>query len=521
MRLSVEFNSNRGDSLETQRQIMEAYLALCPDIEIIEIYTDNGVTGRTFERPGFQKMLEDIEQGKINCVVVKDLSRLGRNAIDSGFYLEKYFPLHHVRFISVNDQYDNEDNSNSAAHMIVPLKNMVNEAYAADISRKVRSQQRQAMQEGQFVGSRPPYGYLKDPRDCHKLVVNPDTAPVVRQIFQWAAEGVSKNQIALNLNESETLTPGRYLASIGLITNEKLMGSGVWQTRTLDMILKDEVYIGDMVQGKTRAVGHKQVISDKSEWVVVHNTHEPIISRELFENAQKARKLMAQKYTYAAKKSYSANILKGKIFCGCCGTALHRHRSSHGDGYCYYCLTNYRAKKGACATKAYITEDRLFEIVMGIVRQKAEVMLGKRLWTKQLNNKVVEKRNEVESEIIELQKQAQKSKAFLNGLYKNLVNGILTETEYRELREGYTQEVNSTLERIQELNAQQSELEKQAKGYTSMADMLAKIDTDTALTAQLVDTLIERITVNSAEDISIDFRFENGFDELMEVLSDE
>ena len=521
VRLSVEFNGNRGDSLETQRQIMEAYLALCPDIEIMEVYTDNGVTGRTFERAGFQKMLEDIEKGKINCVVVKDLSRLGRNAIDTGYYIEKFFPLHHVRFIAVNDQYDSEDNANSAAHMIVPLKNMVNEAYAADISRKVRSQQRQAMQEGQFVGSRPPYGYLKDPKDCHKLVVNPDTAPVVRQIFQWAADGVSKNQIALNLNESGTLTPGRYLASIGLITNEKLMGSGVWQTRTLDVILNDEVYVGDMVQGKHTSVGHKQIPTKSEDWVIVRNTHEPIISRELFESAQEMRRKMRRKYTRPTKQSYSTNILKGKIFCGGCGTALHRHRNSYNDGFSYYCLTNYRAKKGACAAKAYITEARLFEIVMGIVRQKAEVMLGKRLWTKQLDSKVSAKKSEVDSEIAELRRQAQKSKVFLNGLYENLVNGILTETEYRELREGYTQEVNSALERIQQLNAQQSKLKRQAKSYISMADILAKVDTDTELTAQLVDALIERITVNGPEDIAIDFRFESGFDELMEVLGDE
>uniref|UniRef100_UPI002AC8BE39 recombinase family protein n=1 Tax=Acutalibacter intestini TaxID=3093659 RepID=UPI002AC8BE39 len=440
-------------------------------------------------------------------------------AIDSGFYLEKYFPLHHVRFIAVNDQYDSEDNSNSAAHMIVPLKNMVNEAYAADISRKVRSQQRQAMQEGQFVGSRPPYGYLKDPRDCHKLVVNPDTAPVVRQIFQWAADRVSKKQIVLNLNESGTLTPGRYLASIGLITNEKLMGSGVWQTRTLDVILNDEVYVGDMVQGKHTNVGHKQIPTKSEDWVIVRNTHEPIISRELFEKARAIRQKSSQNHTFFTRNTWPVNILKGKIFCGDCGKSLHREKN-HGR-FVYRCISNERIRRVACGAKIHITEDKLFRAIMTIIRQKAEVMLGKRLWTKQLNNKVVEKRNEVESEIIELQKQAQKSKAFLNGLYENLVNGILTETEYRELREGYTQEVNSTLERIQKLNAQQSELEKQAKGYTSMADMLAKIDTDTALTAQLVDTLIERITVNSAEDISIDFRFENGFDELMEVLSDE
>lgn len=156
IRLSVEFKGKRGDSLETQRQIMEAYIALCPDIEIAGIYTDNGTTGRTFERPAFQQMLHDVEAGKINCIVVKDLSRLGRNTIDTGYYIEKYFPLHGVRFISVNDQFDSENSENSGSHLIVPLKNMMNEMHVADISRKVRSQQRQAMQEGKFMGSRPP-----------------------------------------------------------------------------------------------------------------------------------------------------------------------------------------------------------------------------------------------------------------------------------------------------------------------------------------------------------------------------
>ena len=214
IRLSVEFNGKRGDSLETQRQIMEAYIALCPDIEIAGVYTDNGTTGRTFERPAFQQMLSDVEAGKINCIVVKDLSRLGRNTIDTGFYIEKYFPLHGVRFISVNDQFDSEDSENNGSHLIVPLKNMINEAYAADISRKVRSQQRQAMQEGRFVGARPPYGYIKDPQDCHKLLIDPDTAPVVRQIFQWAVEGVAVNRIVLNLNEQDIPAPGQYKASV-------------------------------------------------------------------------------------------------------------------------------------------------------------------------------------------------------------------------------------------------------------------------------------------------------------------
>ena len=222
IRLSVEFNGKRGDSLETQRQIMEAYVTLCPDIEVAEIYTDNGISGQTFERAAFQRLLDDIEAGKIDCVVVKDLSRMGRNTIDTGYYIEKYFPLHHVRFIAVNDQYDSEDGENSANHMIVPLKNMINEAYAADISRKVAAQQRQAMRDGDYIGSRPPYGYRKDPDNCHRLLVNEDTAPTVRQIFQWAAEGVALNDVVKRLNEGKVPTPGYYLASIGLITSQRL-----------------------------------------------------------------------------------------------------------------------------------------------------------------------------------------------------------------------------------------------------------------------------------------------------------
>ena len=381
IRLSVEFNGNRGDSLETQRQIMEAYLALCPDIEIAEIYTDNGSSGRTFERAGFQKMLADIEAGKINCVVVKDLSRLGRNAIDSGFYLEKYFPLHQVRFISVNDQYDSET-ADSGSHMIVPLKNMVNEAYAADISRKVKAQQRQAMQEGQFVGGRPPYGYLKDPHNCHKLVVNPDTAPVVKKIFQWIADGTSVTEVAKRLNEAHVLTPGHYLASVGIIRNQKLMGAGDWQTRTLERILADEVYIGHMVQGKSQNTGHKQVRTKPDEWIIVRNTHEPIISDDLFAEAQIARQQGAEKYTRHTKTPYTASILKGRIFCGHCGKNLHRQR--HKKRYYFHCLSNERIRQGACPYGVtHLREDVLFRAIITIIRQRSEAVIGNALFLKE------------------------------------------------------------------------------------------------------------------------------------------
>ena len=520
IRLSVEFNGKRGDSLETQRQIMEAYAALCPDLEIVEVYTDNGITGRTFEREAFQQMLADVDAGKINCIMVKDLSRLGRNTIDTGYYIEKYFPLHRVRFIAVNDQFDSEDSENSGNHLIVPLKNMINEAYAADISKKVRAQQNQAMRDGEFVGARPPYGYRKDPDNCHRLLVNEDTAPIVRQIFQWTVDGVALNVIVKRLNEQGVMTPGYYLASIGLITSKKLMGSGKWQTWTVGKILADEVYTGDMVQGKHTNVGHKQVVTKPVDWIVVRNTHEPLVSREVFAKAQAVREQMASKYTRTMKVPYSENILRGRVFCAHCGKNLHRQRS-HGR-YFYRCISNDRMGEGSCTGGIiHLPEPDLFDAILTIIRQKAEVVMGEALRLKRCDNKIATQKAQVDQEIAELGRQTQKNKTIRAGLYENFVKGILTRAEYLEMQEDYSQKISGAVERVQQLQTRQSELERQMECCTSMADKLAAVDKDTALSALLVGQLIERVTVNGPDDVSVKFSFEGGFERVMEVLGNE
>ena len=517
IRLSVEFNGKRGDSLETQRQIMEAYVTLCPDIEVAEIYIDNGISGQTFEQAAFQHLLNDIEAGKIDCVVVKDLSRLGRNTIDTGYYIEKYFPLHQVRFIAVNDQYDSEDGENSANHMIVPLKNMINEAYAADISRRVAAQQRQAMRDGEFVGSRPPYGYRKDPDNCHHLLVNEDTAPTVRQIFQWAAEGVALNDMVKRLNEAKVPTPGHYLASVGLITNQRLMGSGKWQTWTVGKILEAEVYTGDMVQGKSRTVGRKQVSTAPMDWIVVRDTHEALVSREMFELVQAVRQNAAVKYTVTEKKPYTENILQGRVFCGCCGKNLHRQKS-HGR-YFYRCITNDRLGKDACPGDIrYLKEADLFDTILIVIRQKAGAVMGSGLYLKRQDSKIAAKKAAVDREIDQLRGETEKNQALLKGLYENFVTGILTRAEYLELKEDYSGKVRTAVERVRELQAQQSELEALVKDCASLADKLAAAEKDKALTARLVGQVIERVTVSGPGDVAIQFRFEDSFIRLARSL---
>ena len=521
IRLSVEFNGKRGDSLETQRQIMEAYIALCPDIEVVGAYTDNGATGRTFEREAFQRMLGDIEAGKINCIVVKDLSRLGRNTIDTGYYIEKYFPLHGVRFIAVNDQFDSEDSENSGNHLIVSLKNMINEAYAADISKKVRAQQNQAMRDGAFVGARPPYGYRKDPDNCHRLLVNEDTAPVVRQIFQWTLDGAALNVIVKRLNEGGVMTPGYYHASCGLFSyDNKLAGSGKWQTWTVGKILSDEVYTGDMVQGKHTSIGHKQVATKPEDWIAVRNTHEPLVSREVFAKAQAVREQMAAKYTRAAKVPYSENILRGRVFCAHCGRNLHRQRS-HGH-YFYRCISNDRMGEGSCTGGVHrLPEPDLFDAILTIIRQKAEVVMGEALRLKRCDGKIAAQKAQVDQEIDELGRQTQKDKALIAGLYESFVKGILTRAEYLEMQENYSRKISGAVERVQQLQTRQAELERQMERYTSMADKLAAVDKDTALSALLVDQVIGRVTVNGPNDVSIDFSFDGGFERVREVLGNE
>lgn len=519
IRLSVEFNSKRGDSLETQRQIMESYLAFCPDIAIYNTYTDNGATGQNFERKAFQQMLTDIEAGKINCVVVKNLSRLGRNAIDAGYYIEKYFPLHHVRFIAVNDRYDSEAEHTEVDHIILPVKNLINEAVALDLSRKVRSQAHQAMKDGAYIGARPPYGYLKAPDNCHKLIVNEDTAPVVRQIFAWAENGVPLNVIVKRLNESGTLTPGYYLAKIGLISNKMLMGSGKWQTWTVNKILSDEVYVGDMVQGKSMSVRRKQVLTKPEDWIVVRDTHEPIISRELFERAQAARKQTAEKAS-KTKSPYTENILRGRIFCGCCGKNLHRQKC-HGR-YIFHCISNDRIGKGACDnTMGGLHEDELLDSILTIIRRETEAFLGNRIRQADMDNRLAEQKNAMSYELAKLHRETANNRKYLTSLYESMATGVITKAEYAEMKAGYERKIEAAIQRAGQLQEQRADLEKQAAGYFDLTKVLAEAQSSQTLFSLLVNQVIERITVYDRERIEIRFSYEHSFDLLWEVLADE
>lgn len=513
IRLSVEDNKKRGCSVENQKLVLNDFLADKPDFVVYDAYIDNGATGTNFHRPGFQQMLSDIEAGHIDCVIVKDLSRLGRNSIDTGYYIEQYFHTHNVRFIAVTDQFDTADPGSLHSGIMLPLKNMINEAYALDIGRKIKAQARQAMKDGDYIGARAPYGYRKDPDNCHKLLIDEDTAPVVRQIFEWAHGHVALNRIVRNLNEMGITAPSHYKKSTGEITSPGLIGSGKWQTRTVMKILESEVYTGDLVQGKTKIVDHQQVKAGEDNLIIARRTHEPIISYELFTAVQEYRKQICEESRAVPKRPYTPNIFKGKVFCADCGRSLHRQRAERKKGpdvYWFHCLTNSRVAKDSCKG-VMMQETELIATVTAILEKELSVALGMSLPLFQLEAKQKKDKDRLKTQMSARRQETEKKRRLIRGLYENFVQGILTNEEYFELKADYEESIRTLSGEIEALEKDMDALDSRLVRYRAMEKDAKSLTQDHALTAELIDRLIERIEIDHERNIHVTFRFKSEF----------
>lgn len=519
IRLSVEGKQTGSISIETQKLILNRFLESKPEIFVYDTYIDNGATGMNFHRTGFQQMLSDIEAGHINCVIVKDLSRLGRNSIDTGYYIEQYFPAHQVRFIAVTDQYDTADPNDIHAGIILPLKNMINEAYAIDIGRKIKAQQRQAMKDGEYVGARSPYGYLKATDNCHQLIIDPQTAPVVRQIFQWASEGNGVNTIARRLNEACIVSVSVYKQQIGQITHENLIGNGKWQTWTVNKILRCETYTGDLVQGHSKSIDHRQVRAGADNLITVQNTHEAIISRALFEQVQSMLDATAKQCKGRAVNAYTPNLLKGKVFCVHCGTALHRQRNTRkksADVYFYHCLSNSRIAKDSCLG-VNIREDRLLPVLLDIMQAQMETTLGSYALMLADDNHREKERQTILSALAEHRRTIEQCRSKGRGLYESLVQGVISNEEYFSFKSRYEVKASDAEKEVSRLKHSIKLMELQKKREESLSHDLSDIRKKPELTATLIDRLIERIEVSHDKQISVSFRFQSEFAEYSEV----
>lgn len=285
VRLSVEDNGKLGGySLQNQKELLRSFFDAHKELHLYKMYVDNGFTGTQFERPAFAEMMRDVKAGRISCIVVKDLSRLGRNYLETGNYLEQIFPFFQVRFISITDGYDSASPDAAAEALLLPLKNLINEGYAKDISRKVSSSIATRKKQGKFMGKYPPYGYLKDPQDKNHLIADIQTKPTVRRIFQMYAAGSALGAIARRLNAEQIPCPTRYLLEKG-ISGESRFASSLWDKNTVRRILQNRVYLGMLVYGKEEtsfARGIKRHKIPEQDWQIVAGTHEPLIEEALF-----------------------------------------------------------------------------------------------------------------------------------------------------------------------------------------------------------------------------------------------
>ena len=502
VRLSAEDKKQKGDSIETQQAIIAAYISDHHDFELVEVYIDNGLSGQSFERPAFNRMITDMENGIINACVTKDLSRLGCNTIDTGYYVEKYFPTKGIRFIAITDDYDSA-NPNSGGIML-SLKNMVNEAFALEIGRKVRQSKQMNIQKGLFVGRFAPYGYLKCQKSKHQFVPDPYAAPIVQKMFDMVSNGKKVSEVADWLNTSGILPPKKYFHSIGLATEKEAAGNNHWNRGVIYGILQNQVYCGDMVQGKFATKSYVQKKQPKSNWIIVENTHKPIINRELFEAVQNL--WIESKKAYASRKPYSENIFLSKVFCGHCGFSMKRNKSGK-SGYLLQCNTKRVYTESSCVLVS-INENDLKEKLLDALNKQAEVLGDIFAFSLQADNSqqpdqaITEK-----TELQKLQSSIKQTSHFLKSLYESLSQECITLDEYKEMKTGY--EI-----KIAELTAKEKDLRNSLLNKTAINAVKSKTATHlkdvsqiSDLSAETLERLIEKIIISSDKQIEVQFKF--------------
>ncbi len=352
LRLSKEYtiDNKESNSITNQKQIINSYVNEHSNLELVDYYIDDGYSGTDFNRPEFKRLLNDIKNKKVNTIIVKDLSRLGRNYIELGNYIENIFPMLKVRFISINDSIDSEEDLDYIQD-IIPLKNITNDYYAKDISRKVRSVLDAKKLKGEFIGSFAPYGYVKDIEDKHKLVVDKDTANIVKKIFDMTLKGKSRKEIAIELNDLKVEPPGSKINGI----------NKSWNSDMLTRILRNETYIGTLIQGKKKRVNyriHKIVDVDREKWIIIPNHHNAIISKEKFEKVQV---ILNKKLGYRNKK----DLFSGYLKCPNCGKSLIIKKTKN---YQYYYCSSF-VRDSSC-TNHSIRKERLYELVLEKMKNK-------------------------------------------------------------------------------------------------------------------------------------------------------
>lgn len=501
-----------SNSISNQKNLIRDFLKDKDDIIVVSERVDDGYSGSNFERPGFQMMLEDIKRGKVDCVVVKDLSRFGREYIDSGKYIERLFPALGVRFIAVNDHIDSKEES-GRDDIVVPFKNLMNDAYCRDISIKIRSHLEVKRKNGEYTGAFTPYGYKKDENDRNRLVPDLYAAGVVRGIFRMKLNGMSQSAIAESLNRQGVLSPMEYKHSLGIHIqdNFKTHEQAEWSSMSVRRILENEVYVGTLVQGRHSTPNHKIkkiVDKPKEEWVRIEDSHEPIISKMEFSIVQR----LLGMDTRTSPNEDEVYVLAGLAVCADCGAPMvKRNVPAGGKVYSYYICSKNAATKECGAHR--IPKEKLEGLVFEVLKTHIANVLDTGRILEYIDTVPFQ---ELEIRELERQKEAkeqevQRCRELRDMLYEDLKDGIVSKEDYAELYEGYNGRRKKAEEAVRKFR---NEIQKVMEAKTDKYEWLRyfkEYQNISELSRVAVVELIDRVRVSDKDHIEIDFNFQDCF----------
>ncbi len=510
-----------SDSISSQRELARSFVREQPDMELFDIYIDDGYSGANFDRPDFKRMMADIENGNVNCVVVKDLSRFGRDYIEAGRFIQKTFPAFSVRFIAITDHYDSLTADQSTTSLVIPVKNFVNDSYCQDISEKVKSHQKIKREKGKFIGAFAVYGYQKDHDDKNKLVIDEYAAKIVKNIFTWKLDGMSNLAIAKRLNENGIFSPLEYKKSNGehYATGFHAGIVSKWSAVAVKRILTNEIYTGTMVQGKREKVNYKvDKILEKpeSEWFKVEGTHEAIVSKEDYQNVQRLLKVD----TRAGKGKEKAHMFSGLLFCGDCKEPMVRRMNRYKGTEKIYYICSTRNRSEGCSRHS-ISEADLKKVVFRIIQSQVELLIDVNRQMQYLQTKEMNFEDVVgfDKEITRLRNEQKKYLELRAGLYEDLKTGIITQTDFKNFSAIYEKQY---VETEKALTRQEDMLKKLFYNGVQSGVKLERLKETMQITTLDRDTLlafVDRIEVYEEKKVSVQFCCQEEMEKML-VLSE-
>jgi len=521
IRLSyTDDHSSESDSVSNQRKLIENFVEHNPDIEVVSEKLDDGYSGIIFDRPAFKEMMQDVTDGNINCVIVKDLSRLGREYIETGRYLRRVFPAYGVRFIAITDSIDTAHDSGD--DLTVSVKNIMNEAYCRDISIKTRSSLDVKRRNGDFVGAFPVYGYMKAEDNKNLLVPDPYAARVVCDIFRMRLEGASASKIASELNRLGILSPLAYKKNNGLPYAKKGYADKAdckWSATTIIRILQDETYTGTLVQGKQGTPHYKIKQMEQrpaSEWVRVPDAHEALIARQDFELVQRIKGLD----TRTSPNEDTVYLFSGILICGCCGSRMTRktNRANGKEYHYYYCPTG---KKKGCAHPVMLKESSLIDCVrdslkayIGNIASLEALLTG--IDQSSINQALAK---EYGDHITDNERRLEQVLEFKARLYESLVGGMLTKEEYASYKAKYTKQAEDIRESVRVLKEKLTEVLENRSERNRWISQFTQFSTLETLDRRALIHMVQSIRVRGKKELDITFTHEDEYKKALQLLA--